>query len=112
MKKKKEYLKEEIFLLRKLAERSTTRFSENTIYSYNSGVADLKDLLEAEYIRLCPIVDKGDTKKYYKIGIKGWELLEKISDEKRRKKNEKVQLWLTIIVILIGLITLTLQFLK
>lgn len=71
MKKKKEYLKEEIFLLRKLAKESTTRFSENKIYSYNFGVADLKDLLNAKYIRLEPMVEQGETKKYYKIGIKG-----------------------------------------
>lgn len=92
--KKGNSMKAEFDLLKKLAESSTTRYSEGFVYSLNNGVADLDDLMEGGYIRLEESIENDQKKRYYKITLKGWDFL-------NQQKERKLQIWATIIILIL-----------
>ena len=96
-------MKEELELLQKLAKQTTTRFSEDGIYKMSpNGLADLNDLISGGYIRLEPIVDNGEERKYYKITLKGWDFLNQL-------KERKLQIRLTILILILTLVGLVIS---
>ena len=105
-------MKAELDLLKKLAESSVTRYSEKFIYSLNNGVADLEDLIKGGYIRVEPVVSKGQEEKWYKITLKGWDFLNQLKERNKRRQKENWQIGLTIAVLILTLAGLLVSILK
>jgi predicted transcriptional regulator len=76
-------MKSELKLLKILVKQPTTRITEAELYSLAVD-ADVKDLLQNGYIKEEQIISDGIKHKYYKIGIKGFELLKKREDTIRQ----------------------------
>jgi len=105
-------MKEELELLQKLSEQTTTRYSEKFIYSLNNGVTDIVDLIEGGYIRREPIIENGERINWYKITLKGWDFLKQIKESKERRKKENLQIRLTIAVLILTLAGLIISIFK
>ena len=98
-------MKSEFKLLKTLANNPKTRFHENNIHELGNYNADIDDLVEEGLIRIEKMSENGKTYKYYKITLKGYELLKDL-------KIRDWQFWITIAVLIISFMSLTIQIIK
>jgi predicted transcriptional regulator len=98
-------MRSEFKLLKTLANNPKTRFHENNIHELGNYNADIEDLVEEGLIRIEKMSENGRIYKYYKITLKGYELLKDL-------KIRDWQFWITIAVLVISLASLAFQIIR